>query len=108
MQLTTIVTALLLPLVAVATPPGAAGIDDFTTTTLTSYVTLTQTVTLERAAVETFTASKNGTGTFTTGAPSSKITTTAASALPTGGAAALGASNAVLVAIAGVFAAALL
>ncbi|KAK0654940.1 hypothetical protein B0T16DRAFT_383930 [Cercophora newfieldiana] len=106
MQLLTIVTALLLPLGAVANPPGVAS-DEYTTTTLTSYVTLTQTVTLERAAIETVTA-KNGTATFTTGAPSSKVTTTAASALPTGGAAALGSSNVALVAIAGVVVAAFL
>jgi hypothetical protein len=104
MQLSTIVTALLLPLVAVAEPPAGA---DFTTTTLTSYVTLTQTVTLERAAIETVTA-KNGTASFTTGAPSTRVTTTAASSLPTGGAAALGSSNIAIVAIAGVVAAALL
>jgi len=106
MQLSAIFTALLLPLVAVATPPDGAA-DDYITTTLTSYQTLTQTVTLQRAALETVTA-KNGTGTFTTGAPTSKTTTTAASALPTGGAAALGASNVAFAAMAGVIVVALL
>ncbi|KAK4464575.1 hypothetical protein QBC42DRAFT_284344 [Cladorrhinum samala] len=100
MQLSSIITALLLPLLAVA--------EETSTVTATSTVTLTRTVTLQRAQV---TGLNNGTWAGTTATISSPVTTTTGAPIvpsPDNAAGALGAANVAAVAVAGVVVAAFL
>ncbi|KAK5655996.1 hypothetical protein OQA88_5134 [Cercophora sp. LCS_1] len=104
MQLSAILASLLLPLVAVANPS-----ESLSTTTCTSYETLTKTITLQRAAVETVSAGSNTSVVLTTPSAGFKPTTTAPLApASTGGASGLEAARLAMVAVAGVAAAALL
>lgn len=102
MQLSAILVSLLLPLVAAAE-------ESLSTTTCTSYETLTKTITLQRAAVETVSAKSNTTVVLTTPSAGFTPTTTAPlSPASTGGASGLEAARLAMVAVAGVAAAALL
>ncbi len=97
MQLSALATVLLLPLLAVAQEPT-------TTTTCTSYLTLTKTITLQRAAEAT--VASNNTATFT---PTRQPTTTSPGAAgPTNAGSVLAPANAALAAVVGLAAAALL
>jgi len=91
MHIAKIAAALLLPLAAVAEEP-------LTTVTSTSYQTLTKTITLERAAIET--VGSNATVALSTPTGSSKPATSTP-ATPTGAASTLSGAPMALVAVAG-------
>ena len=100
MQLSTIATLLLLPFLAVAQDPSS-------TTTCTSYMTLTKTITLQRAAA---TGASNGTTLLGSPTPAGQSTGTASApgSSSTNAGSSLGAANVVLAAVAGAAIAALL
>jgi hypothetical protein len=104
MHLSALATVLLLPLAAVAADP-------LSTTTCTSYLTLTKTITLERAALATVSAS-NSTVAFSSPTASggfrSPTTSAPLAASPTGAASALDVAHVAFVAVAGAAVAAFL
>ncbi|KAK3372239.1 hypothetical protein B0H63DRAFT_453591 [Podospora didyma] len=103
MHFSTIITALLVPLLAVAEDP-------LQTTTCTSYLTLVKTITLSKAGSTTVTYTNNSTASFSATqvptpliTPPSSITAQAISKpTTTSGASVLGAAHVAVAAIAGV------
>lgn len=100
MHLPTILTALLLPLAAVA--------EEMTTTTATSYLTLTRTVTLQRAQMTGVSNSTSLLPTATTISPPGSANTDATGNPADSAGSALSGANVAAAAVAGVVIAALL